>query len=194
MNDLWIVAAAIVALAVFARMRSRRAIVPERRQPSAGPRIQGAQIVAYLHPRMSAACLFDHGLQYGKGFRRKEGPQLPHSPECRCASVPFAFSSSEVFNGALRNVGEVKSSVPGLKPPDAARLIERLRNVEAQALPAAAADYAAAIGVDAFPPDVQPALRAFAEERHRFLQSAAAEAPGHTGPLTPDRMDSSEPT
>ena len=194
MNELWIVAAAIVGLAIFARMRSRRKIVPTRRQPSAGPRIQGSQVSAYLHPRMSAACLFDNGLQFGKGFRRKDGPQLPHSPDCRCEVVAFAFTSSEVFNGALRNLGAVKSSLPGLQPADGLRLVEQLKSVEAQPLPADAAAYAAALGVESFPTELQAALRAFAAERHAFLLAAAAEAPGRAGPITPDQMEPSEPT
>ena len=194
MNELWIVAAAIVALAIFARMRSRRNIVPTRRQPSAGPRIQGSQVVTFLHPRMSAACLFDNGLQFGKGFRRKDGPQLPHSPHCRCEVVAFAFTSSEVFNGALRNVGAVKSSLPGLQPSDGLRLVEQLRSVEAQPLPADAAAYSAALGVESFPPELQAGLHAFAAERHAFLSAAAAEAPGRAEPITPDQMEPSEPT
>jgi hypothetical protein len=195
MNELWIVAAAIVGLAIFARMRSRRNTLPTRRlQPSAGPRIHGSRVVAYVHPRMSTACLFDNGLQFGKGFRRKEGPQLPHSPACRCEVVSFAFTASEVFNGALRNVGAVKSSLPGLQPADGLRLIDRLKIVEAQPLPADADAYVAAVAVDTFPPELQPALRDFAAERHAFLRSAAAEAAGRAEPITPDQIEPSETT
>ncbi|NIP71732.1 MAG: hypothetical protein GWO16_01270, partial [Gammaproteobacteria bacterium] len=70
---------------------------------------QGYQVSAYVHPHMSQACLYDHGMQFGKGFRRKVGPALPHDAGCQCEVTPFSFTSSEVFNGALRSVSAIRS-------------------------------------------------------------------------------------
>lgn len=189
MNQLWIVFAALVALLLFTRIRARRRPQPQR-APVPGPRIQGYQVRAYVHPRMSAACLYDHGVQFGRGFRRKDGPRLPHDPRCRCEAVPFSFTSSEVFNGALRQVRPVESSIPGLAGAEAARLIEGLKAAEAGGLPADDAAYAAAVGVADYPAGVREALRAFLSERLAYLR----ETPHTTEPLTPEGMETVEPT
>lgn len=189
---IWIVVAGLVALWLVTRMRSRRRTESRRRRPSAGPRIQGFQVTAYVHPRMSAACLADHGVQFGKGFRRKEGPALPHDEACRCEAIPFAFTSREVFNGALRRVGQVRSSIEGLSPTDGQLLIERLRAVEVNPPPAEPEAYIAAVGPERFPEEVQPALRAFLGLRHAYLLER--EPPSGPESVTPEPIESSEPT
>jgi hypothetical protein len=194
MNNLWIVGAAIVALAVIARIRTRRKVPQRRSPPASGPRIQGFQMVAYVHPRMSAACLFDHGMQFGKGFRRKEGPPLPHDAACRCESQPFSFTSSEVFNGALRNLGAVHGSIAGLAAADAQHLIERLKAVEARPLPAEPGAYARAVDVESFPASIRAALEGFLVERHAYLLQTPREGGAATEPNTPERLQSPEPT
>ncbi len=172
MEHLWILAAAAVLLFVFARMRGRRR--PRASvQPPAGPRVQGAMLGAYVHPRMSAACLHDDGVQFGKGFRRKEGPSLPHDAACGCEVKPFAFTSSEVFNGALRSLRATRCSIPDLPPPEIERLVDGLRRAEAQWPATDAQAYAAAVGVEAFPAPHREAVGAFLAERWAFLQSGA---------------------
>ena len=194
MNQIWIIVAALVALLLITRIRSRRRAAQRRRPPSPGPRIQGYQVSAFVHPRMGQACLFDSGVQFGKGFRRKEGPQLPHDAECRCEVVPFSFTSNEVFNGALRSVAPPKCSIAGLEPEDTGRLIERLKAVEAQPLPADAAAYSAAVALESFSANLRPALEAFLEERYAFLQGAATETSRGPDSITFDPVDTSKST
>jgi hypothetical protein len=195
MNQVWIIVAALVALLLFTRIRSRRRGKLQRRKPAPGPRIQGFQVSAFIHPRMGAACLFDHGLVFGKGFRRKEGPQLPHDADCRCEAVAFSFTSTEVFNGALRTVAGPRSAIEGLQTADAAPLIDRLKAVESQPLPPDAAGYAAAVELTSFPPSLHPALQAFLAERYAFLRQAPQQQhPGSADSITADRLEPSKQT
>lgn len=200
MERLWIVLAALVALFVFARMRARRRAKPRRIAPAAGPRIQGSYVSGWLHPRMSAACLYDCGVQFGKGFRRKEGPTLPHDDACGCTVVPFSFTSNEVFNGALRNASTARASIEGMDGAEAMHLADRLRAVESQPLPADAEGYAAAVGVDGFPAALHEPVRAFLAERHAFLIQGATGGAAPQGTATPDEplepteIETSEPT
>jgi hypothetical protein len=195
MKPIWLAVVGVAVLLLITRIRSRRRMQAQRRRPPApGPRIQGSQVNAYIHPRMGAACLQDSGLQFGKGFRRKEGPALPHDAECGCEAIPFAFTSNEVFNGALHRVGTVKSTLEGLTRDDANKLVERLKAAEAGPLAPEPAAYEAAVGVEAFPPALQAALRAFLAERYAYLQERERETPAGSEPVTPDRMESSEPT
>ena len=195
MNQIWIVIAVLVALLIFMRIRSRRKSKP-RRPPATGPRIHGIQVNAFVLPRMGDGCLYDNGVQYGKGFRRKEGPVLPHDAECRCEAVPFSFTSSEVFNGALRNVGNIQSTIPDFSGAAAAMLIDRLKAVEAHPLPEDESAYLAAIGPSAFAHPYRRALEAFLSERYAYLRlrNRAGEPARISDNLTPTDMESAETT
>ena len=195
MNRLWIVLAVMIGLFIVLRLRARRRQQPARRLPPAGPRIQGAQVSAWVHPRMSTACLLDSDLKFGKGFRRKEAPQLPHDAQCGCKVVPFSFTSNEVFNGALRSTDTARTSISGMDPAQAQQLLERLRAVEAQPVPAAVGDYAAAVGVERFAPALHEALHGFLTERHAYLQQHPAHGhPLETGGTSSVAMEPTEPT
>lgn len=179
MQELWIVLLVAAALLVLFRVRARRRR-PASRPASQPLRISGYQINAGLHPRMSTACLFDHGLQYGKGFRRKEGPELPHRDDCRCETVPFSFTSSEVFNGALRGLAHVDPGDTDLSPEGATMLLERLKSLEGQPVPADPEAYVAQVDLSSLPAAEREPARAFLAERHAWLTGAGKAAPGPT--------------
>jgi hypothetical protein len=174
MNQIWIVVLVLAALYFITRMKARRKPVEPEPQLKA-LRIQGFQLTAYINPRMGSGCLFDHGMQFGRGFRRKEGPALPHDGDCGCEVVPFSFSSSEVFNGALRNLTSVRSTLPGLTPEGARLLMDKLKALEGQLLPAGEEGYVAAVDPGAFPNELRAALQEFLAERYRFLKNRANE-------------------
>jgi len=175
MNPVILMALALLVFVVIWRIKSR-ATRRLPKEPIYAPRVEGFQVNVFLHPRMSRACLFDHGVQYGKGFRRKEGPVLPHDAACRCTALPFTFSSSEVFHGALRHVGGISGTIDGLDEATALQLVEALRRVEGGALPASGAAYRDAVGLEAFPAALRPALQSFLDERYLFLANPAPAA------------------
>ncbi|MBI3991784.1 MAG: hypothetical protein HY342_00810 [Candidatus Lambdaproteobacteria bacterium] len=152
-----------------------RSKLSRRREPAVySRRIDGAQVNAFLHPQISENCLLDHGLQFGKGFRRKEGPPLPHDGSCRCRIQPFSFTSTEVFNGALRSHAPLESSIGGLDQRDGQRLLDALKQIIGQPPPAQADDYVARVmaflnNLDA---PVKAAVEAFLRERHAYLRGA----------------------
>jgi hypothetical protein len=168
-----------VALVVW-RLRRR---VPKRedRAPILARRVEGFQILSPLHPRMSRTCIFDFGLQYGPGFRRKDGPALPHSPDCRCRAEPFAFTSSEVFSGALRRLAEAGTDLPGFPQEACKPLLDALRRVNADPVPETLKAYLAATGRDDFPAEQRAAVGRFLTERFEFLigQEHRPRAAGH---------------
>ncbi|MBI4081183.1 MAG: hypothetical protein HY423_01095 [Candidatus Lambdaproteobacteria bacterium] len=178
MNSVAAVIAAAMIIFVVWRIRNRaKRKVP--RAPLYQPQVDGDQVTVFLHPRMSSACLFDHGLQYGRGFRRKEGPVLPHDANCRCRTIHFSFSSSDVFNGALRRVGSIESTVPGLDAEGGRKLIEALKRAESKGVPGSLEEYLGAVGPEAIAPALREELHAFLAQRYDFLKSrpqGAAEA------------------
>lgn len=175
MNTLWAVALVGVAFVIVMRLRGRRKRLPK--VPVYSRRIEGYQVVASLAPDMSARCLFDHGVQFGKGFRRKEGPALPHDGRCHCASVRFSFTSNEVFNGALRSFAEVHSDIPGLPQEAAGKLLEQLKRVESAQLPPSREAYKAAVEMDEFPGKVGDAVAGFLDDRYEFLSGENRQGP-----------------
>lgn len=194
MNQIWMLVLVVIALLVITRMRSRsrRSSGEAGRSTTPALKLSGYQVQAYIHPRMSRACLFDHGMQFGRGFRRKEGPELPHDADCRCRLVPFSFTSSEVFNGALRNLAPVESSLPGLSERDARRLVETLRSVEGGSLPESEAAYLEACEIRGFDAASREAVTAFFRERYRYLQGAEPGDAGAARDLGDDETSGSE--
>jgi hypothetical protein len=167
MSPVWAVVLVLVAFAVVLRLKNRR-----KNRPAVAVyarRIEGFQVVAQLEPNMPGGCLFDHGIQYGKGFRRKEGPALPHAGNCRCATMPFSFTSNEVFNGALRNFAEVRTDIPDLPVKPASRLADQMKRVESSPLSPTLEGYIAAVDMGKQPDKTSQAVRDFLTARYEHL-------------------------
>jgi hypothetical protein len=173
MQPIWTLIVVLLAFFVILHLRGRKRRIPETKVYAR--RIDGFQIAGYLHPHVNAACLADHGVQYGKGFRRKEGPKLPHDAQCRCRSVPFSFTSTEVFHGALRRGVPPASSIPGLPPDDALALLEALRAWNGSPPPDNVAAFLSEVGLDRFSEGYRPQIETFLRERHAFLMARSAQ-------------------
>jgi hypothetical protein len=132
-------------------------------------RVEGFQVWSPLHLRIGRSCLFDYGLQYGPGFRRKEGPLLPHDPHCHCETLPFNLTASEVFAGGLRRIGEPKSLETGFPLGAITQTLTALKRINAEPLPGDVEAYLALVGMDAFSPADHDAVDAFLRERYAFL-------------------------
>lgn len=167
MNPLWTTVIAVLAFILIVRMKSRGR---KPRAPSLyRPKIGGFQVNTFIHPRISGACLHDNGVQFGRGFRRKEGPALPHNGECRCEIAAFSYTSSEVFNGALRNISSIRSTIAGLELTSARQLIEELKRLEHETLPGALEEYMKQVKLELFPGNLQAELHGFFGQRYNFL-------------------------
>ena len=161
----------LVVLRISKRGRRRRTL------PKSGVysrRIEGFQVIAFLGPEISGACLFDHGVQFGRGFRRKESPPLPHDKHCRCVTIPFSFTSSEVFNGALRQFSSLSTTIPNLEAETAKQLIESLRAVNQALLPETPEAYLALVGLEDFPAGSKAGIEEFLRARYAFLRTGEA--------------------
>jgi len=160
--------AAVAAVLLWSRIRSVRR---RTRKEIPIPVVEGFQVQSPLHPRMLRACVFDLGLPYGPGFRRKEGPALPHGPDCQCRAVPFAVPGTDVFPGSLRKVAGLQCSSAGFPPEACQPLLDTLRRIDAEPLPPSLAGYLALARVDSFASEHRESVRNFLENRHEFLLS-----------------------
>ena len=151
----------------FTRRKPRADDTERVRRPER--KVEGFQVWTPLHVRLGRACIFDHAMQYGSGFRRKEGPLLPHDPNCRCEILPFAFRGSEVFSGALRRVGEPKTLEPGLPSASIVPVMTALKRINAEPIPQDVEGYLALVDVTSFQEPERGAVIAFLRERYAFL-------------------------
>ena len=173
-----IVVAVLVLLAFLVVLRISKRGRGRRTLPKTGVysrRIEGFQVTAFLRPEISGACLFDHGVQFGRGFRRKESPPLPHDKHCRCVTTPFSFTSNEVFNGALRQFSSVSTTILNLEAETAKQLIESLRAVNQALLPETPEAYLALVGLENFPAGSRAGIEEFLQARYAFLRTSEAE-------------------
>ncbi len=182
MNQYVLIIIVFLAFLVILRLRAR-----SKKKRSVSPlvysrRVDGMQINAYIHPAISEQCLFDHGIQYGKGFRRKEGPLLPHNDTCQCEDLRFSFTSTEVFNGALRNPTSLRSSIEGLTLPNSFRLVEAMKSKSGQPLPDTPEDYVATVFGEWEPEKGQKhEIEQFLRERFDLLRSRQTALPPVSG-------------
>jgi hypothetical protein len=165
----WVFIVAGVAFLLVVSIRNRKKRVPETKVYAR--RIEGSQVIAFLHPRVSAACLADHAIQFGKGFRRKEGPALPHDDRCQCRIAPFSYTSTEAFHGALRQPRAPDVSIDSLRSQDALALLSLMR-AEAGPPPETMDAYLVVCDLNRFSPDSRSLVEAFLRDRYEFLTTA----------------------
>ena len=158
---------AVAVIFLVGRMRRRN---KDRPEPGRGNlRVVGSHLTARLHPRMGRGCVAQHGLQFGRGFRVKEAPALPHHGQCACETAPFNFSSAEVFGGALRELGGVQSDVPEIQGEDALNVLNAIRQAETEPLPDSLDAYVALVGTPVMDAEAVRGLSALLVERHAYL-------------------------
>jgi len=165
----WIFVVAGLAFFLALTIRNRKKFV----QPKTifyARRIEGFQVIAFLHPQMSAACLADHGMQFGQGFRRKEGPPLPHDSLCRCRTAAFSVTSTEAFHGALRQPRAPDLTLDELTSREAQSLFECLRGVQGSP-PETPELYLAKQDLNRFSPEHRTRVEFFLRERYEFLKA-----------------------
>ena len=169
MSPVWSVVLVLLAFTVIMRMKHRTRGRRNEKSPSFTTRIDGFQVNAFLSPQIGAGCLFDSGMQFGKGFRRKVGPALPHDEHCQCTTVPFSHTSNEVFHGALRSIGVVRSTIEGLSQETASKLFDMLKEANDKPLPENADAYIASFDRHDLGLEFKSQIEAFLRERFTFL-------------------------
>ena len=61
--------------------------------------IEAIELQAFLDWNTPQYCLECDGIRYGKQFKQKIAPELPHEPGCRCEATKLFYTSDDVFQG-----------------------------------------------------------------------------------------------
>ena len=61
--------------------------------------IEAIELHTFLAWDTPRSCLESHGMRYGKQFKLKFPPELPHEPGCLCEATKLFYTSDDVFQG-----------------------------------------------------------------------------------------------
>ena len=61
--------------------------------------IEAIELHTFLAWDTPRSCLESDGIRYGKQFKLKLPPELPHEPGCRCEATKLFYTSDDVFQG-----------------------------------------------------------------------------------------------
>ena len=61
--------------------------------------IEAIELQTFLAWDTPRSCLESDGIRYGKQFKLKKPPNLPHEPGCRCVATKLFYTSDDVFQG-----------------------------------------------------------------------------------------------
>ena len=61
--------------------------------------IEAVELQTFLAWDTPLSCLESDGVRYGKQFKLKNPPELPHESGCRCEATKLFYTSDDVFQG-----------------------------------------------------------------------------------------------
>ena len=61
--------------------------------------IEAIELQTFLAWNTPSTCLESDGIRYGKQFKQKKPPEIPHEPGCRCEATKLFYTSDDVFQG-----------------------------------------------------------------------------------------------
>ena len=112
---------AVVAVAlIYWVWTKKRQIFPKKNDESEPfiTTIEAIELKTYLDWDTPVSCLESDGTRYGRQFKQKTPPDLPHEKGCRCETTKLFYTSEEVFNGTSP-VTKHKSALGDLCSKDA---------------------------------------------------------------------------
>ncbi|MBF0280207.1 MAG: hypothetical protein HQM13_20575 [SAR324 cluster bacterium] len=135
--------------------------------------IHGFEIQTMLSSATPLECLRHDGLRFGESFRLKVSPPLPHNQQCQCQVVSLSYTSTEVFDGALRNNSERATAIGSLSYKEAHLLKEMLKTLHSD-LPPDFEEYCQQFELDDLPPDLREKMTGLVREKFVRLQAPAS--------------------
>ncbi len=91
--------------------------------------ITGYEVRTPIMLDTSPECFRLDGLRFGEDFRLKTAPPLPCNDTCQCKLIPLSYTSTEVFQGALRKNSTRETEIGTLEHKDAQIFKEMLLNL-----------------------------------------------------------------
>ena len=164
---------AVVALAlIYWVWTKKNQILPKRNDESESfiTTIEAIELKTYLDWDTPLSCLKSDGTRYGRQFKQKNPPDLPHEKGCRCETTKLFYTSEEVFNGTSP-VTKHKSALGDLCSKDALLLKNILLEIKKESANRSFDDLMDKFELDDFSEEIRNEAIALAEQAFQFSQS-----------------------
>ena len=112
---------AVVAVALIYWVWTKKNQILPKKNDESEPfitTIEAIELKTYLDWDTPVSCLESDGTRYGRQFKQKKPPNLPHEQGCRCETTKLFYTSKDVFEGTSP-VTKHKSALGDLCSKDA---------------------------------------------------------------------------
>ena len=164
---------AVVAVALIYWVWTKKNQILPKRNDESEPfitTIEAIELKTYLDWDTPVSCLESDGTRYGRQFKQKTPPDLPHEKGCRCETTKLFYTSEEVFNGTSP-VTKHKSALGDLCSKDALLLKNILLEIKNESTNRSFDDLMDKFEVNDFSEEIRNEVIALAEQAFQFSQS-----------------------
>ena len=116
------------------------------------------------------SCLESDGTRYGRQFKQKTPPDLPHEEGCRCETTKLFYTSEDVFQGTSP-VTKHKSALGNLCSKDALLLKKILLEIKKESTNRSVEDLMVEFEVNDFTEEIRNKAISLAEQAYQHSQS-----------------------
>ena len=125
--------------------------------------IEAIELQTFLAWDTPRSCLESDGIRYGKQFKLKVPPVLPHEPRCRCEATKLFYTSDDVFQGTSPILIH-KSALGDLCPKDALLLKRILLKIINDSEEDSFSDFMSQFESSSFSADIRPQVITLLEQ------------------------------
>ncbi len=132
--------------------------------------IEAIELQTFLDWDTPLSCLECDGTRYGKQFKQKNPPDLPHEHGCRCEATKLFYTSDDVFQGTSPILIH-KSALGDLSAKDALLLKNILLKIKTGCENGSFSDFLEQFDINSFSTDIRSAAISLAERAFQAVQN-----------------------
>ncbi|MBL4823801.1 MAG: hypothetical protein MK510_04470 [SAR324 cluster bacterium] len=125
--------------------------------------IEAIELQTFLDWDTPQLCLESDGIRYGKQFKHKLPPDLPHESRCRCEVTKLFYTSDDVFQGTSPILTH-KSALGEISSKDALLLKNILLKIITDSKEKSFTDFLAQFELNSFSADIRTQAISLAEK------------------------------
>jgi len=164
---------AVVAVALIYWVWTKKNQILPKRNNESDPfitTIEAIELKTYLDWDTPVSCLESDGIRFGRQFKQKTPPDLPHERGCRCETTKLFYTSEEVFQGTSP-VTKHKSALGDLCAKDALLLKNILLEIKKESANRSFEDLMKKFEVNDFSEELRNKVISLAEQAYQHTQS-----------------------
>ena len=116
--------------------------------------IEAIELQTFLDWDTPLTCLESDGVRYGKQFKQKNPPKLPHEQSCRCVATKLFYTSDDVFQGTSP-ISTHKSALGDISSKDALLLKDILYKIITDSEGKSFEDFMTEVDFNKFPVEIR---------------------------------------